>query len=119
VRFIPLKSRMTEAPGRHLWLLAFLLLCVAGTLLAAWDMRNWGNALSPKAFLHDAGLGNVLFGPRYPTRVSRTPQKRRRRRTSIIQKPLRRPSGRASRIRGRALGASAGSTRDWGWACAG
>ena len=84
MRFIPLKSRMTEAPGRHLWLLAFLLLCVAGTLLAAWDMRNWGNALSPvdwfseanalrevdgfraQGLLHDAGLGNVLFGPRYP-----------------------------------------------------
>jgi hypothetical protein len=75
---------MTERLGRHLGLLAFLLLCSAGTLLAGWSMRNWGNALSPvdsfseenalrevdgfraQGLAHDAGLGNVLFGHRYP-----------------------------------------------------
>jgi hypothetical protein len=75
---------MTERLGRHLGLLAFLLLCSAGTLLAGWNMRNWGNALSPvdsfseedalrevdgfraQGLAHDAGLGNVLFGHRYP-----------------------------------------------------
>jgi hypothetical protein len=75
---------MTEGLGRQLWLLAFLLLCVAGTMLAGWNMRNWGNALSPvdayseanalrevdgfraQGLAHDAGLGNVLFGHRYP-----------------------------------------------------
>jgi hypothetical protein len=54
-----------------------LLLCSAGTLLAGWSMRNWGNALSPvdsfseatalrevdgfraQDLAHDAGLGNV------------------------------------------------------------
>jgi hypothetical protein len=75
---------MTEALGRYLWLIAFLLVCVAGALLAGWNMRHWGNALSPvdsfseanalrevdgfraQGLAHDAGLGNVLFGSRYP-----------------------------------------------------
>jgi hypothetical protein len=75
---------MTKALGRRLELLAFLLLCGAGSMLAGWNMRNWGNALSPvdkyseanalrevdgfraQGLAHDAGLGNVLFGPRYP-----------------------------------------------------
>jgi hypothetical protein len=75
---------MTEAPRRRLWLLAFLLLCSAGTLIAGWQMRDWGNGLSPvdaiseanalrevdgfraQGLGRDAGLGNVLYGPRYP-----------------------------------------------------
>jgi hypothetical protein len=38
---------MTKGLGRHLGLVAFLLLCSAGSLLAGWNMRNWGDALSP------------------------------------------------------------------------
>jgi hypothetical protein len=75
---------MTERLGSHLGLLAFLLLCSAGMFLAGWNMGNWGNALSPvgsffeanalrevdgfraQGLAHDAGLGNVLFGHRYP-----------------------------------------------------
>ena len=75
---------MTEVLGRRLRLLAFLLLCGAGTMFAGWQMRDWGDALSPvdayseanalrevdgfraQGITHDAGLGNVLFGSRYP-----------------------------------------------------
>jgi hypothetical protein len=55
-----------------------------GPVREAWKVRHWGNALSDvdfgsdanvlrevdgfraQGFWHDAGLGNVLFGPRYP-----------------------------------------------------
>jgi hypothetical protein len=75
---------MTEGVRRRLWLLGFLLLCSAGTIIAGWQMRDWGNALSPvdafseanalrevdgfraQGLGRDAGLGNVLYGPRYP-----------------------------------------------------
>jgi hypothetical protein len=75
---------MTEALGRRIWLLAFILLCGASTMLEGWKMRDWSNALSPvdpsseanalrevdgfraQGLAHDAGLGNVLFGTRYP-----------------------------------------------------
>lgn len=78
------KRRRYEAPGRRLWLLAFLVLCGAGTVLEGWKMRDRGDALSPvdpfseanalrevddfraQGLVRDAGLGNVLFGPRYP-----------------------------------------------------
>ncbi len=69
---------------RRLWLAAFILLCCAGPIYEAWKVRHLGNALSnvdfgsdanvlrevdgfrAQGFWHDAGLGNVLFGSRYP-----------------------------------------------------
>ena len=68
----------------RLWLLAFLALCSAGTIVSGWQVHAWGDALSPvdpyseanalravdgfraQGVWHDAGLGNVLFGKRYP-----------------------------------------------------
>ncbi len=75
---------MNETLARRLWLAAFILLCCAGPMREAWKVRHWGNALSDvdfgsdanvlrevdgfraQGFWHDDGLGNVLFGSRYP-----------------------------------------------------
>jgi hypothetical protein len=75
---------MTESRGHRLWLAAFVALCLAGVVYRTWEMRDWGDALSPvdpysesnalrevdgfraQGLWHNAGLGNVLFGPRYP-----------------------------------------------------
>ena len=76
---------MTEPKlNRRLWLAAFILLCCAGSLYRAWEIRDWGDELSlvdahsessvlrevdgfrAQGLMHDSGLGNVLFGPRYP-----------------------------------------------------
>ena len=75
---------MNDTLARRFWLAAFILLCCAGPLHEAWKVRHWGNALSSVDFgadanalrevdgfraegiWHDYGLGNVLFGPRYP-----------------------------------------------------
>jgi hypothetical protein len=75
---------MTDRLGKTLWLLAFILLCSVPTMRAGWTMRHWGDALSPvdpyseanalrevdgfraEGLFHNAGLGNVLFGDRYP-----------------------------------------------------
>ena len=74
---------MSASRGRF-WLTAFILLCLAGTIYRTWEIRHWGDALSrvdpfseantlrevdgfrAQGFWHDAGLGNTLFGPRYP-----------------------------------------------------
>ena len=75
---------MSASRGSRFWLAAFILLCLAGTIGRTWQMRHWGDALSgvdpfseanalrevdgfrAQGFWHDAGLGNTLFGPRYP-----------------------------------------------------
>lgn len=75
---------MPETLHRRLWLIIFILFCSTGTLLAGWQARGWGDGLSPvdaysesnalrevdgfraQGLTHNAGLGNVLFGPRYP-----------------------------------------------------
>lgn len=75
---------MAEALRRRAWLLGFVALCLAGVAQAGWQIRHWDNALSPvdpfseanalrevdgfraQGLWHDAGLGNVLFGARYP-----------------------------------------------------
>jgi hypothetical protein len=74
---------MSASRGRF-WLAAFILLCLAGTICRTWEIRHWGDALwrvdpfseantlrevdgfRAQGFWHDAGLGNTLFGPRYP-----------------------------------------------------
>jgi hypothetical protein len=66
------------------WALAFFLLCSTPTFISGWRMHGWRDALSPvdpyseanalrevdgfraQGITHDAGLGNVLYGPRYP-----------------------------------------------------
>ncbi|WP_294536005.1 hypothetical protein [uncultured Rhodoblastus sp.] len=75
---------MNGTLARRLWLAAFILLCCVGALYDVWKIRDWGDKLSPvdayseanalrevdgfraQGFWRDAGLGNVLFGPRYP-----------------------------------------------------
>ena len=75
---------MPETLRRRLWLIAFILFCSTGTILAGWQAHGWGDGLSPvdayseanalrevdgfraQGLTHDAGLGNVLFGSRYP-----------------------------------------------------
>lgn len=69
---------------RRLRVLGFIALCLLGAAQAAWHAWHWGDGLSPvdpfseanaireaegfraKGLWHDAGLGNVLLGPRYP-----------------------------------------------------
>jgi hypothetical protein len=75
---------MSASRGSRFCLAAFILLCLAGTIYRTWEIRHWGDALSrvdpfseanalrevdgfrAQGFWHDAGLGNTLFGPRYP-----------------------------------------------------
>jgi hypothetical protein len=75
---------MSASRGSRLWLAAFILLCLAGTIGRTWQMRPWGDALSgvdrfseanglravdgfrAQGLWHDDGLPNMLFGPRYP-----------------------------------------------------
>jgi hypothetical protein len=74
---------MNETLARRLWLAAFLLLCCAGSIYEVWKVRDWGEKLSvdpfseanelrevdgfrAQGFWHDDGLGNVIFGTRYP-----------------------------------------------------
>jgi hypothetical protein len=75
---------MTEALRRHARTLAFLLLCSVGTICCAVQMWHWGDALSEADTFSEAntlrsvdgfrdlglgrfaGLGNVLYGLRYP-----------------------------------------------------
>lgn len=75
---------MTELAARRVLLAAFIILCLAGTIYRTWEIRGWGDQLSAvdphsessvlrevdgfraQGLTHDSGLGNVLFGPRYP-----------------------------------------------------
>lgn len=75
---------MTELTSRRLWLAAFVLLCCAGVIYEVWKVRDRGDRLDhvdpfseanvlrevdgfrAQGFWHDAGLGNALFGSRYP-----------------------------------------------------
>ena len=75
---------MTDRFRRAIGIFAFILLCSAGTIMSAWRVRDWHDGLSPvdayseanalrevdgfraQGIGHDAGLGNVLYGSRYP-----------------------------------------------------
>jgi hypothetical protein len=75
---------MIERPAGRAWLFTFILFCCAGAGIAAWDMRDWGDRLSPvdafseanalrevdgfraQGIGHNAGLGNVLYGTQFP-----------------------------------------------------
>jgi hypothetical protein len=61
---------MSKGLGRHLGLVAFLLLCSAGSLLAGWKMHNWGIALSPVDPFSEANA--LREADEFRTRVSRT-----------------------------------------------
>ncbi len=75
---------MPEALRQRLGIAAFLILCSLGSLQAAWQIRSWGDALSPtdayseanairevRNFLEtglwaNSGLGNVVYPGLYP-----------------------------------------------------
>ena len=84
-RDIPRSVRvMTESLARRFWLAAFIVVCCAGAIYQVWRTHDAGDLLSrvdpfseanelrevdgfyAQGFWHDAGLGNVLFGPRFP-----------------------------------------------------
>ena len=74
---------MISSVRNRIWVVAFFILCSVPTLLAGWQMHDWGDRLSPadsyseanalrevdgfraQGIWRDAGLGNVLFGNRY------------------------------------------------------
>lgn len=75
---------MIDAVRRHLWAIVFFLACCSGAGVATWQAYEMGNGLTPwdhdseanvlrevdgwraQGFWHDSGLGNVLYGDRYP-----------------------------------------------------
>jgi hypothetical protein len=75
---------MSDTARQRFWLVAFLFLCCAGTLIAGrqvyelgdgltlWDHDSEANVLREvdgfraQGFWHDDGLGNALYGNRYP-----------------------------------------------------
>jgi hypothetical protein len=79
----PVMRRRRTGVWAWLEILAFLLLCSLGPLAAGWEVRNWGNLLSPadansegnvlrevdgfraEGLTKNAVLGNVLYGDKY------------------------------------------------------